>query len=110
MELTGTTLRPLCKVQTAISMGLPRQAGPKCADGSFALGALVQGTNGRFYGAASFGGISPYCQQVVGGGDYGCGTIFEITPTGELRTLYNFCALKKCADGVSPRFSRVLTL
>ena len=76
------------------------------ADGDLPNGALLQGTNGSFYGAAAFGGTSSYCKQVFQSG-YGCGTIFEITPTGERRTLYNFCSLKKCADGALPNGSLV---
>jgi uncharacterized repeat protein (TIGR03803 family) len=78
-----------------------------CADGDLPNGALLQGTNGSFYGAAAFGGTSSYCKQVFQSG-YGCGTIFEITPTGERRTLYNFCSQKKCADGALPNGSLVL--
>ncbi len=52
-------------------------------------GRLVQGTDGNFYGTA-------------GGGAYGRGTIFKITPAGTLTTLYSFCAQKTCADGSSP--------
>lgn len=32
----------------------------------------------------------------------GCGTVFEITPTGMLTTLYSFCAQPKCSDGQNP--------
>ena len=32
----------------------------------------------------------------------GCGTVFKITPSGTLTTLYSFCAQADCADGVSP--------
>jgi uncharacterized repeat protein (TIGR03803 family) len=47
-------------------------------DGDGIYGALVQGTDGNFYGAASSGGVS------------NSGTIFKITPTGVLTTLFEF--------------------
>jgi uncharacterized repeat protein (TIGR03803 family) len=51
------------------------------------MAGLVQGTNGDFYGTTYF----------YGGG--GHGTVFEITPSGELTTLYNFCSPLGCPDG-----------
>jgi uncharacterized repeat protein (TIGR03803 family) len=66
-----------------------------CADGDSPSGALVQGSNGSFYGATGFGGTSSYCNEVFSSG-YGCGIIFEITPTGKRKTLYNFCSQKQC--------------
>jgi uncharacterized repeat protein (TIGR03803 family) len=51
-------------------------------DGSFPYGALVQGTDGNFYGTTSAGGASGNCT--------GCGTVFEITAAGVLTTLHNF--------------------
>jgi uncharacterized repeat protein (TIGR03803 family) len=49
-------------------------------DGSDPVAPLVQGTDGNFYGTTQFGGTGP--------GD--SGTVFKITPTGKLTTLYNF--------------------
>jgi uncharacterized repeat protein (TIGR03803 family) len=66
-----------------------------CADGTTPYGPLVQATDGNFYGTTSEGGA------------YGAGTVFEITPGGSLTTLYSFCALANCADGMSP-FSGLL--
>jgi uncharacterized repeat protein (TIGR03803 family) len=63
-------------------------------NGANPYGALVQGINGDLYGTASYAGGC-----YVG---FGCGTIFEITRTGALSTLYDFCARKNCADGNSP--------
>jgi uncharacterized repeat protein (TIGR03803 family) len=34
--------------------------------------------------------------------DGGCGTIFKITPSGVLTTLYTFCSQAGCTDGSSP--------
>jgi uncharacterized repeat protein (TIGR03803 family) len=36
------------------------------------------------------------------GTNYGCGTLFKITPRGTLTTLYNFCSQSGCADGQIP--------
>jgi uncharacterized repeat protein (TIGR03803 family) len=57
-----------------------------CPDGQFPNAALVQGTDGNFYGTTSEGG---------GTG----GTVFKITPDGQLTTLYSFCSESGCADG-----------
>ncbi len=68
---------------------------PNCADGDFPLAALVQGTDGNFYGTTSEGG-----NQNCGG--YGCGTVFKITPSGTLTTIYDLCSQANCADGANP--------
>jgi uncharacterized repeat protein (TIGR03803 family) len=64
------------------------QAG--CADGEVPTAALVLGTDGNFYGTASRGGAN------------NGGTVFKITPTGMLTTLYSFCAETSCLDGLNP--------
>jgi uncharacterized protein (TIGR03437 family) len=61
-------------------------------NGAAPLGALVQGTDGNFYGTTAVGGAS------VSSG----GTVFKITPEGTLTTLYSFCSLTNCADGANP--------
>lgn len=61
-----------------------------CIDGIRPNGPPIQGTDGNFYGTTSAGGAN------------GGGTIFEITPSGALTTLYSFCALTNCADGAAP--------
>jgi uncharacterized repeat protein (TIGR03803 family) len=68
-----------------------------CPDGNTPNGALIQASDGNFYGTTEQGGPNngPNCQ-------YGCGTVFRITPKGKLTTLYNFCALTNCADGATP--------
>jgi len=52
---------------------------PACADGN-GPGALMQATDGNFYGVSASGGA------------YGQGTIFSMTTSGTLTTLYNFCS------------------
>jgi uncharacterized repeat protein (TIGR03803 family) len=49
--------------------------------------ALVQGFDGSFYGTTGSGGA------------YGQGTVFKITPSGTLTTLYSFCGQSGCPDG-----------
>jgi uncharacterized repeat protein (TIGR03803 family) len=55
------------------------------SDGGYPSASLLQATNGNFYGTTNQGGN--YC----GYGPSGCGTVFEITPDGDLTTLDNFC-------------------
>jgi uncharacterized repeat protein (TIGR03803 family) len=66
-------------------------------DGSNPQGALVQGTDGSLYGTTVQDG--PNCIA-----DGGCGTVFKITPSGTLTTLYNFCSQggSNCTDGKYP--------
>ena len=61
-----------------------------CADGSEALAALVQATDGNLYGTTFSGGV------------YSRGTVFKITPTGKLTTLHSFCSQSGCPDGSEP--------
>ncbi len=58
-------------------------------DGSNPNASLVQGTDGNFYGTTINGGTQ------FGGG----GTVFKMTPAGDLTTLYYFCQQTQCADG-----------
>jgi len=60
-----------------------------CTDGSNA-NALVQATDGDFYGTTYSGGANNQ------------GTIFKITPSGALTTLYSFCSQTGCTDGQNP--------
>jgi uncharacterized repeat protein (TIGR03803 family) len=68
-----------------------------CPDGETPVSALVRGVDGNFYGTTQDGGISNQNVCVLG-----CGTVFRITPAGELTTLYSFCAQTDCADGGEP--------
>lgn len=70
-----------------------------CGDGELPVGAFTQGTDGNYYGATAFGGTNS-CPD--GLPFQGCGTIFSITPTGTLTTLYDFCPQTNCPDGDSP--------
>jgi len=60
-----------------------------CADGAGSFG-LVLARDGSMYGVTGAGGTQTY------------GTVFRFTPTGQFKTLYNFCSLPNCADGSMP--------
>ncbi len=62
-----------------------------CTDGSKPWAGLVQATNGDLYGTTTLGGAQ------------GDGTVFKITPSGKLTTLYSFCSQSECTDGKSPQ-------
>jgi uncharacterized repeat protein (TIGR03803 family) len=65
-----------------------------CTDGANPVG-LIQASDGNFYGVAEFGGLLPASSEC-------CGTIFQITPSGTLTTLYRFCSKQNCTDGERP--------
>jgi uncharacterized repeat protein (TIGR03803 family) len=79
-----------------------------CVDGAAPYG-LLQAADGNLYGITNAGGngnpSNPACYN-PDGGLYGCGTIFQITASGKLTTLYAFCAHPNkdgfCPDGQSP--------
>ncbi len=67
---------------------------PSCADGWEPYSGLVQATDGNLYGTTTSGGTG------LNGGER---TIFEITPSGALTTLYSFCnGNDTCPDGLEP--------
>src|ERR1039458_9751492 len=61
-----------------------------CTDGAEAEAGLFQAANGDLYGTTFYGGSHNH------------GTVFRITPTGTLTTLYSFCSQSGCADGDLP--------
>jgi uncharacterized repeat protein (TIGR03803 family) len=61
------------------------------SNGTSPSGALVQGLDGNFYGTTNQGGAN------------NSGTVYKITPAGELTTLYSFCSQTNCTDGEYPR-------
>ena len=67
-----------------------------CTDG-YGPSAVVQASNGVFYGVTNQGGAN-----CLNGLPSGCGTVFKITPKGVLKTLYSFCSQTNCSDGSNP--------
>jgi len=61
-----------------------------CPDGALPVGNLVQATDGNLYGTTAAGGANNR------------GTVFSITTSGTLTTLYSFCSQDGCADGSLP--------
>jgi uncharacterized repeat protein (TIGR03803 family) len=60
-----------------------------CTDGQLPRANLIQARNGYLYGTTNASGTH------VGG------TIFKLTTSGTLTTVYDFCQLSNCADGAS---------
>jgi uncharacterized repeat protein (TIGR03803 family) len=61
-----------------------------CTDGGEPWADLLLASDGNFYGTTAIGGANDG------------GTVFKMTPTGTLTTLYSFCAQPGCADGGFP--------
>src|ERR1039458_9715515 len=59
-------------------------------DGGQPTAGLVQASNGDFYGTT------------LNGGAGGNGTVFKITPSATLTTLYSFCSQPNCTDRAQP--------
>ena len=66
------------------------------SNGAAPFAGLVQAADGNLYGTTYNGGSGTSCPIGT------CGTIFRITTTGRLTTLYNFCSQSGCADGGGP--------
>jgi uncharacterized repeat protein (TIGR03803 family) len=65
------------------------------SDGAYPLAGLTLTSDGDFYGTTEEGGAN--C--TVSGG---CGTVFKMSPSGVLTTLYSFCTQTNCMDGYYP--------
>jgi len=61
-----------------------------CSDGAQPSAGLVQASDGNFYGSTNAGGTNSE------------GTVFKITASGTLSTLYAFCSQSSCMDGAKP--------
>lgn len=64
---------------------------PGCVDGNNPYSSPILGTDGNFYGSTGAGG-SDLCDQS------GCGTLFQLMPSGTLTTLHTF----EMTDGSYP--------
>jgi uncharacterized repeat protein (TIGR03803 family) len=60
----------------------------QCRNGMYPFAGLIQGTDGNFYGTTYLGFAFD-----------GFGTVYKVTPHGNLTTLARFCANPNCADG-----------
>jgi uncharacterized repeat protein (TIGR03803 family) len=85
-----------------------------CTDGASPLGGLLQASDGNFYGITYAGGNGDVNNRLCYDPDvalYGCGTIFRMTASGKLTTLYSFCPQLNqggfCPDGQSPSMKLV---
>ena len=67
-----------------------------CLDGEFPYDGLVEGTDGNFYGTANGGGTRTYASAFTGG------VIFQVSPAGSYKVIYNFCSQTNCDDGANP--------
>src|SRR5271156_706883 len=56
-------------------------------DGAEPEAGVIQGRDGNFYGATFGGGANPSPVN-----ERGAGTVFKLTPSGTLTTLYSFCS------------------
>jgi uncharacterized repeat protein (TIGR03803 family) len=60
---------------------------------------LALGTDGNFYATSALGGSN---SNGICGDASTCGSVFRMTPSGTLTTIYNFCAATNCTDGAEP--------
>jgi uncharacterized repeat protein (TIGR03803 family) len=58
--------------------------------GQHFFATLIQASDGNYYGTT------------LAGGNNNEGTVFKITPSSTLTTLYSFCAQTICSDGSNP--------
>jgi uncharacterized repeat protein (TIGR03803 family) len=74
--------------------------GASPSDGATPVAALIQASDGNFYGTTAAGGAN----SCLGVPNF-CGTIFKITPAGVETVLYSFGA--SASDGVEPQGSLI---
>ena len=82
----------LASVVSLAAQNFTNLVGFDYTDGAYPYyGSLIQGPDGNYYGMTSAGGTM------------GQGTIFKISMSGELTTLYSFCSQGfPCSDGQQP--------
>jgi uncharacterized repeat protein (TIGR03803 family) len=95
---TGKELRPIIAVIVLVLAGRPGNASAQTetnlyslgnpADGAYPQDALLQGSDGNFYGTANYLGAQ------------NLGTVFRISPSGSYSNLYSFGSLTN--DGANP--------
>ncbi len=99
-SLGGMVFKLTPSGKLAVLYSFCSQGGDACTDGANPTAALIQGRDGNFYGTTSEGGIATtYAPS-------GAGTVFKLTPSGTLTTLYSFCSQNQggndCTDGSTP--------
>jgi len=77
-----------------------------CTDGAIPFAPLIQAADGNFYGTTTFDGANVNSASCAAQKSE-CGTVFKITPSGTLTTLYSFCSQANCTDGANPNFPLV---
>jgi len=82
------------KLTTLYSFCVNPVNGDVCPDGD-GLQSGMELADGNFYGSVANGGDGAY-------GNYGGGYFYQMTPSGKLTPLYNFCSQVSCDDGSSP--------
>jgi len=81
------------------------QGGADCTDGAQPDSGVIEGSDGNFYGTTAAGGIAETYDSCGPSSPFTCGTVFKITPSGELTTLHSFCSQfsnNSCTDGANP--------
>lgn len=69
-----------------------------CRDGAWPVANLIQDAVGNLYGTTWLGGAGNSRNCYHGG----CGTVFKLDTAGNETTLYIFCSVSSCADGLWP--------
>jgi uncharacterized repeat protein (TIGR03803 family) len=78
--------------KTTVLHSFPEQSGGFFPDGAYPYAALVQASDGNFYGVTSFGGaLTTYYQS---------GTLFRITKQGTFTKLWDFNATDPSVNGI----------
>src|SRR5215467_89775 len=103
-RLSNRWLAPILVVAliTTLAIAAPAQTFTSLAEFNSTNGAnpyyngLVQARDGNFYGTTE-----------EDGANFG-GTVFRMTTSGTVTTLYNFCSQPSCTDGVFPGAGLVL--
>lgn len=80
--------------KTTVLHSFPEQNGQVFPDGAYPEAALVQASDGKLYGATSFGGALTTYYQV--------GTLFRITTKGAFTKLWDFNATDSSVNGIAP--------
>ena len=66
------------------------------SDGFYPESGIVLASDGNFYDTTHWGGHDIECNEA------GCGTVFKMSPSGVVDTLYSFCPTGSCDSGSLP--------